>query len=151
MTSTLPRILALRSRRSTRFAAAAFALLYAAFASGAAFGPLDLMGLPPATVEDCAKRCCGCGADMHASGECCCAGKPDKEAAAPASGFSWLAAAKCSGATETLAGEMTRVLPHVEPVHAAPTRPVSVEAPESRCLSLVSISSSPPEKVPLAL
>lgn len=149
------RLLTLPTRRSRRLCAAWFLAVYAAFASGAAFGVLDLACLPapsgtcgqepvPACGE--ADQCTVCGM-LHTPGmKCCC----HEVHTAPTSRFSFTQAARCANPDADSATGMTRVTPHVAGAGApeaglAPAEPVA----ERSCV-LRSRPIPPSEKVPLA-
>jgi hypothetical protein len=152
----MTRFLTLRSRALSRTVAATFVAMYALFASGAAFGALDLACLKleapactPTAGPAAEKDSCGCGHAADDGAGCCCCSQD--EAPAPATGFSFTAAARCANPDSGSHDGMTRVSPHVT-AHAR-IGPgidlVRVFIPEE--LTLLSIDSAPPEKVPLAL
>lgn len=139
-------LLTLRSRRTSRTAAALFALAYVMFASGAAFGALDLACLGTASGKEPApKSCCGCSTHDHAVRSCCCGTKDSPEA-----GASFSAVARCANPDSGGAGEMTRVSPHVPVDLITPSALAFTPAASPAIHPLASRPLSPPDKVPLA-
>ncbi|MEK7466831.1 MAG: hypothetical protein AAB074_05385 [Planctomycetota bacterium] len=147
------RLLTLRSPALSRAVAATFVAMYALFASGAAFGALDLacleLAAPPCSpAPEAGKSGCGCGHATDDGAGCCCCSR--KEASAPETGFSFTAAAQCSNPDSGSAGSMTRVSPHVAAEAAEAPSVQLAPAFTPRVLSLQSHKSAPPDKVPLA-
>lgn len=144
-------ILTLRARSSTRACAAALLVLYVAFASGTAFGALDLLRVPapgPAcgTAPSPARSCCGCRA-VHAAGESCCCSS-GRTGPAAESGFTQ--AARCANPDSGAPGELARMSPHAAPDASVPAAsPVSVAAAD-RVPALLSVPAAPEDKVPIA-
>lgn len=144
-------LLTLRSRRTSRTAAALFATAYVLFASGAAFGALDLACVVPPTAQgkteapEAPKGCCGCSTHDHSVRSCCCGTKNS-----PGPGVSFAAVARCANPDSGVAGELTRVSPHLPGDLIASSALEFAPAESPAFLPLTSLPLSPPDKVPLA-
>jgi len=151
----MTRFLTLRSPALSRFVAATFVAMYAVFASGAAFGALDLACLklpasPCSPAPGVKQNSCGCGHAPDAGERCCCCCSKE-EGPAPETGFSFTAAARCANPDSGSTDGLTRVSPHVSADEAGVSSVQLALAFTLVALRLPSHPSAPPDKVPLAL